>query len=289
MTRTVWFNGEFLPATQAHIDIDDGGWLHGAGLFETMRAEHGTVFRLEAHLARLMRSAEKLLSPIPLDALPGRAALEQLLRQNDLSMARLRLTVSAGPLREDEGEDGPRLAVAATALPLAPPAERLYERGVRVLISPYRQCTTDPTAGHKTTCYLPRLLALRAAQQAGCQEALWFTEFNHVAEGSISNVFVVREGVLRTPPIETPVLPGIARAAVLALAGEQGVTTQEQPLSVNDLLDADEVFLTNVMMQAMPVVAVERRDIKAGKVGALTRSLRTAFQRLVEKECTQHG
>lgn len=289
MTRQVWLNGSFLPETDARIGIDDGGWLHGAGLFETMRAEAGRVFRLEAHLGRLLRSAEKLLSVMALDALPGRAQFEELLARNELTSARLRLTVTAGSMRADADAHKRPLSVCLTATPMAPYPIRFHEQGIAVVVSPYRQCTTDPTAGHKTVCYFPRLLALREAQRAGCEEALWFTEFNHLAEGSISNVFIVRDSVLRTPALETPVLPGIARSAVLELAQARGMRTEFAPLIIDDLLDADEVFLTNVAMQVMPVIRVERRDIKESKVGPVTRELLDSFRELVRKECNEDG
>jgi len=289
VNREVWLNGSFLPETDARIGIDDGGWLHGAGLFETMWAESGRVFRLEAHLGRLLRSAEKLLSVVALDSLPGRAQFEELLARNELTDARLRLTVTAGSMREDVEAQRRPLSVCLTAFPAATYPARFYEEGVAVVVSPYRQCTSDPTAGHKTVCYLPRLLALRDARRAGCEEALWFTEFNHLAEGSISNVFIVRDSVLKTPALETPVLPGIARSAVLELAQARGMRTDFAPLTIDDLLDADEVFLTNVAMQVMPVVRVEQRDIKESKVGPVTRELLGSFRELVRKECNEDG
>ncbi len=289
MSREVWLNGSFVPAGDARIGIDDGGWLHGAGLFETMRAECGRVFRLEAHLGRLLRSAEKLLGFAALEPLPGRVQFEELLARNELTSARLRLTVTAGSMREDADAESKPLSVCLTATPAISYPPRFYEQGVAVAVSPYRQCTSDPTAGHKTVCYLPRLLALRDARRAGCEEALWFTEFSHLAEGSISNVFVVRDSVLRTPALETPVLPGVARAAVLELAQAEGMDTDFTPLTIDDLLDADEVFLTNVAMQVVPVIRVERRDIGAGEVGRWARALLDSFRKLVRKECNEDG
>ena len=289
MTREVWLNGSFVPEPDARIGIDDGGWLHGAGLFETMRAEAGKVFRLEAHLGRLLRSAEKLLGFAALEVLPGRAQFEELLARNELTSARLRLTVTAGSMRDDADAQSKPLSVCLTAAPATSYPARFYEHGVAVVVSPYRQSTSDPTAGHKTICYLPRLLALRDARRAGCEEALWFTEFNHLAEGSISNVFIVRDSVLKTPALETPVLPGVARGAILELAQARGLRTGFAPLTIDDLLDADEVFLTNVAMQVVPVVRVERRDLNKGEVGPVARELLSSFRELLRKECNENG
>lgn len=285
MTSTVHLNGEFVDAASAHVSVYDGGWLHGAGLFETMRAENRSVFRLESHLDRLSRSAEKLLVPVPRDALPSPSTLAELLDRNALSDARVRLTVSAGAVHGESVEHRTDLTVCATASALTSYPHDFYERGVHVTICTYRVSPSDPLAGHKTTSYLPRLLALRDAQQARCVEALWFTTANRLAEGSISSVWIVRDGVLKTPPLDTPVLPGIARGVILEIAKEIGIETRSCPLTIDDLLDADEVLLTNAIMQVMPVIRVERRDIAAARVGPIAKRLLEQYRGLVAKEC----
>jgi branched-subunit amino acid aminotransferase/4-amino-4-deoxychorismate lyase len=172
-----------------------------------------------------------------------------------------------------------------TASPLSGYPPELYSRGISTVISPYRQGPHDPLAGHKTTCYLPRLMALRAAQSHACTEAIWFTHNNLLAEGSISNVILVNEGELLTPPVDTPVLPGLARALVLSLARDSGINVNEQALTINDLLSADEVLLTNSIMQVMPVVKIERHDVGGGQVGAMGRKLLEAYREVVTREC----
>lgn len=285
MTATVYLNGRFVPEHEARVSVFDGAFLHGAGLFETMRAENGRVFRLEAHMERLRRSAGRVLTPIERVDLPVESVFQELLERSGLPDARVRLTVSAGSLRDAEAVDQPALTVCATASPLSAYPKELYERGVHVAVCDYRVATSDPVAGHKTTSYLPRLLGMRFAQEKRCLEAIWFNTRNQLAEGSISNVFTVRGGVLKTPPLETPVLPGIARGVVIELAAASGVACEQVPLGIDDLLDADEVFLTNAIMQVMPVIRVERRDIGEGKVGSITRRLGEAYRTLVGEEC----
>jgi len=285
VTPLVYLNGEFLPAADAKVSIDDGGWLHGAGLFETMRAENGRVFRLESHVARLIRSASTLLRPIERGDLPSRVDFLELLQRNELKVARVRMTVSAGPMQTRDESEGVPLTVCVTTSPLSPPAARLYETGVQVVICNFRLSPSDPLAGHKSTAYISRLIALREAQRGRCMEALWFTTANRLAEGSITNVFIVKDGVLRTPPLDTPVLPGIARGVVLELSGDLGIETREEPLTIDDLLDADEVLLTNAIMQVMPVTRVEKRDIGDGCAGPQARQLLEAYRNLVRKEC----
>jgi len=285
VTPIIYINGSYLPEAEAMINVDDGGWLHGAGLFETMRAERGRVFRFEQHIARLRRSAEVILRPLDRYVLPDEDLVTELLRRNELKSARLRLTVSAGSMRNDSETDLPPPTVCLTASPLVQYPPAMYEQGIQVVICPHRVSPSDPTAGHKTTSYLPRLIGLRAAQHAGCLEALWFTTKNNLAEGCISNVFLVTKGVLRTPPVDTPVLPGTARGVVLELARDMNLETREEPLTINDLLDADEVFLTNAIMHVMPHVRVEKHDIGNARVGETTRNLLGAFRELVNEEC----
>ena len=286
MTPYVYLNGEFVKEADARVSVYDGGWLHGAGLFETMRAENGRVFRLESHIDRLCSSASKLLSPIDRETLPDARVLAELLDRNGLKVARVRLTASAGSVLTESPEGSPRPTVCATAAPLTGYPREAYERGVTVVVSKFRQSPYDPVAGHKTTAYLPRLIGLREAQQAGCVEAIWFTTSNQLAEGSISNVFVVREGVLKTPPVDTPVLPGIARSVVLGLAAQCEMENRQVSLTIDDLLDGDEVFLTNTIMQIMPVIRVEKHDIGEGKVGSITKRLGEQYRELVRKECS---
>ena len=289
MSKVVYLNGECIPAERAVVSVYNGGWLHGAGLFETMRAENGCVFRLDAHLDRLCASAERLVMPVERSALPDDAALRNLLERNGLSEARVRLTVSAGNmLATDDPQEMP-LTVCATVAPLAAYPQKLYDTGIAVLISKYRQSSADPLAGHKTTNYLPRLIALRDAQKAACLEALWFTPENLLAEGSISNVFIVTDGKVATPPIDTPVLPGIARALVLQMCTDEGTKAEERPININDLLDADEAFLTNSIMQVMPICRVERRDIGEGEPGPVTRKLFKGYRERVVRECLSDG
>jgi len=287
VAKTVYLNGRWLSEDQAKVSVFDGGFLHGAGLFETIRVEYGRPFRLESHINRLRTSAEKLLRPLSRETLPPPADVVELVRKNTLDAARVRLTVTAGPMRTDEERDDADLTACMTASPLSGYPPQFYQTGVQVRICSFKQSPDDPTTGHKTTCYLPRLLGLREAHAAKCVEAVWFTTQNELAEGSISNIFLVADGKLATPPLTTPVLPGIARGVVLELAEKLGIAAEERRLCIDDLLDAKECFLTNSIMQVMPVVRVERRDIGLGKPGEVTRSLMEAYRETVRKECSE--
>ena len=286
MPDVVYLNGKLLPAIDANISVYDGGFLHGAGLFETMRADHGRVFRFAAHVDRMLASAEKLGLPIERPDLPLTKDIEELLIANELPSARVRMTVTVGSLHPaDTAKDRPLLNVCVTATRLPPYPDELFTRGMSVMITTFTQSTTDPLAGHKTVNYLPRLLALRHAQKFNCTEALWFTPQNYLAEGCVSNVFIVRDGALATPPLNTPVLPGTARAVVLEIARELSINAEEKHLNINDVLDADEIFVTNSSMQVAPVCRVEKKEVGTGKPGPVTTRLRDAFRTKVDTEC----
>ncbi len=288
MSGMVYCNGGFVPEPEASVSVYDGGWLHGAGLFETMRAEDGRIFRLESHLNRLLQSTRRILKPMQRDEIPDESVFLELLERNLLRAARIRMTVTAGSMIA-KGSDEPSqpINICITANPLAPYADSYYEKGVPVIICPYKISPSDPTAGHKTTAYLPRLLGMREAQVAKCMEAIWFTTQNLLAEGSITNVFVVKNKILKTPPLDTPVLPGIARSVVMEIAEEEKMEVSQCALTIDDLLDADEVFLTNAIMEVMPVVRVEKHDIAESKVGPVAQRLRECYRQKVRKECRE--
>lgn len=282
----VYLNGEWRTRRDAAVSADDRGLLQGAGLFETMIARNGRVWRLERHLARMKRSSEALALPLPPDFADLPAIADELLRRTALRTAKVRLTVTAGAPDVDAARSI-RPTSLLSAAPFEPYPDVLYDRGMTVLVSRYRQSRDDPLAGHKTLSYLSRLAALQAAYRSGCQEALWFTPDLTLAEGSISSVFVLSAGRLRTPPLDTPVLPGITREAVLELARDSSVETVEESLTIDDVLDADEVFLTNVGLGVMPVCRVERKAIGDERPGALTQRFRVELTALIERET--HG
>jgi branched-chain amino acid aminotransferase len=278
MHEQIYYNGQLVSIKEAAISVSNPSFLHGVGLFETLRAYDGKPFRLAEHVERLRASAHRFNMPVAdaIEKIPS--AVEQTLEANKLADARVRITVTP-PGSMDEPHQI-TLLVRAEETRGYPP--ELYEKGMAVCVqTDFRQSRTDPLAGHKTTSYLPRLLALRNAQDRHCGEALWFTPENLLAEGCMSNVFVVREGTLKTPPLDTPILPGITRAAVIELAQENDMAFEEAPCTIDDVLKADEVFLTNAIMEVMPVTRVERHPVNNAAIGPLTRKLADAYKSLI--------
>jgi branched-chain amino acid aminotransferase len=296
MSDYVHLNGQLIPYEDATIAAGDAGLLHGAGLFETMRARNGRLFRARHHLDRLTRSAQALSIPVALGESQLAEMAADLLDANGLRDARLRLTVTRGDLHAATAEDPtPPVTLLLTAAEFQPYPAALYDKGMTVVVGSYKQNPESPVTGHKTTSYLDRLLALREAQAVKAGEALWFTAHtNCLAEGSISNVFLVdKDGVLCTPPLTVPekanqrlCLPGITRQAVLELATAQGVLPHERLLTIHDVLAAKEVFLTNAIMGLMPVTAIEKHAVATGKPGPMTAQLRDAYEKLLVSETT---
>ncbi len=283
MNGRVFLNDGLVEAEKAGVSVADSGLLYGAGLFETMRSRNGVVFRIQDHLDRLFLSAATLSIAHSYDKPYIGRAVDSLLQANQLKDARLRLTLTGGPLTESEEQRKPTLLITATEF--RPYPADYYKTGVLAVLCPFRQNSTDPTCGHKTTSYYPRLLALNLAHQRRAAEAIWFTTENRLAEGSVSNVFLVKNSILQTPSVETPVLPGIARKTVLELARRQSIEVVEKDLFITDLLEADEVFLTNVIMEVLPVINLEKHTLGDGQVGPVTQKLRDAFAQAVEQEC----
>lgn len=283
MAEKVFLNDKLVDIDKACISVSDSGFLYGAGIFETMRSCNGVVFALKDHLDRLFFSAKSLSINNTYDKKFVTDAIYKTLRANKLADARLRLTLTGGPMSQPEEQRRATLLITAAKLQPYPP--EYYQNGVLVVLCPFRQNTTEPIYRHKTTNYFSRMLGLRLAHEKMAAEALWFTTDNRLAEGCISNVFLVKDSVLYTPPIETPVLAGVARKTVCQLALQKSIELIEKDLSIDDLLAADEIFLTNVIMQIMPVSKVEKHTAGDGKVGAMTKKLQKYFDDFVKSQC----
>lgn len=294
-----FINGELVATDQAKISAHDAGVQHGVGLFETMQAFNGRVFRLDAHIARLIDSAGELGLTRSLRHGPLCETVEHTLEANAMREARLRLTVTGGDLSllgrarggADAPDHAPTILCVANEPTRYPPA--FFERGVTVTIADGRANPFEPTAGRKTLNYWSRLRALADAASAGAGEALWFTVTNHLCGGSVSNVFLVKDEALLTPiargeegasSMPMPVLAGITRAAVIELAESLEIPVHKQMLSIDDLLQAEEVMLTNSSWQVLPVTAVEREGIGDGEVGPITGKLRVGLLEMIERE-----
>ena len=277
--------GRVQPMDEATVSAQDAGLLLGAGLFETLRTYGGRPFRLGAHLKRLRESGTFFRIVVRETDRQVADILAHLLESNGVPDARVRITATRGSLGGAlDDDESPPATLLVTAGSMTPYPAELYDRGATVVLSDIRANETDPTVFHKTTGYLRNLLALRDAHRAQATEAILFNTKNRLAEGALSNIFLVRGGGLFTPPVEDGLLAGITRAAVLELAAETGVPAEQRSLTVQDLLEADEAFLANSIMEILPIARIERREIGGGKPGPATRRLAEAYRDLVARE-----
>lgn len=283
MEQIVYLNGSLVPRSQARISPFDLGFLYGYGLFETMRAYSGRIFRLEKHLERLLKSAKAL--SLPLDAFDLKRACHDTLKANKLKEARIRLTVSIG-----EGEAtpdpprNPRPTVFVTATKYVPLSAETYRNGYRVVVSTIDQDSQSPLSHLKSANYLNYILARREAKASGADEAILLNERGSLCEGSTSNIFLVSKKNLITPGEESGCLPGITRQVVIELAQGLGISLARREVRLEELLHADEAFLTNSIMELMPVAEVNGQRIGRGKV---TERLMSAYKEAVAEETKQ--
>lgn len=299
MANNVHLNGRLAPADQAMISVWDAGFLHGASTFTTMLAHRGKVFRFGRHLDRLMDTAEALNLRVLTTPERLTAATYELLAANELAEARIRLTLTPGSIRmitpvpppaeTAAGETAPALPeptvlITADPVPAYPP--QWYEQGIGVVVSSLKQMAGEAVFGQKTGCYLPRILARQEAAAKGAEEALWFTPDNRLAEACFCNVFLLLDGKVCTPPLDTPVLAGVVREAVLELCGRLNIPCDsDATLTVHEMLSAQEMFLTSSTSGIRPVVRVERHAVGDEKPGAVTRRLMAAYRELLDQEC----
>ena len=295
MEEIVYLNGSLAPRSQARVSVFDHGFLYGYGLFETMRAYHGTIFLLGRHLERLLSSAEVIgLSSGLADIDLGRACIDTL-KANNLKDARLRLAASRGEVDSFPGssiESMPTVLVTARSYSALP--SQIYDKGFKVGVSSLRRCSQSPLSRLKSANYLLSVLARMEAEAAGLDEALLLNEQGFLTEGSISNVFFATSSSLITPPVESGILPGITREVVMGLAVALGVKVAEENVGLEDLEKFDEAFLTNSVMEIMPLVEVRDAGkiitIGSGKPGKITRRLMAAYRQMVERETSLfHG
>jgi len=290
MEEIVYLNGSLIPRSQARVSAFDYGFLYGYGLFETMRAYHGTIFLLERHLKRLLNSAAVIgLSPELAEIDLGKACTDTLMA-NGLQDARLRLTVSRGEADSFPGSGTnimPTVLVTARSYQALP--AQIYNKGFRVGVSSFRRYSQSPLSRLKSANYLLNVLAKGEAEAAGLDESLLLNERGFITEGSISNVFFVSHSGLVTPPVESGILPGITRKVVMEMAGVLGINATEGEVRLEDLGQFGEAFLTNSVMELMPLVEVRDNvggiiTIGSGKPGKLTKRLMAAYREMVEGE-----
>jgi branched-chain amino acid aminotransferase len=279
----VYLDGHFVAKEKALVSVFDHGFLYGDGIYETMRAYGGRLFLLKKHLTRLKHSADAISLTLPLSLEKIGNVLIESLKVNKLQDAYVRLHISRGP-----GEIGldPALCPATTMVITAKPFKdypgTYFERGVAVAIVKTRR--NHPLAlppSIKGTNFLNNILAKIEAKKARAFEGIMLNWQGYVAEGTISNIFLVKKGVLYTPHLETGILEGVTRDLVLRLAARKKIDVYERLLRPRNIYGADECFITNSTMEIMPVTKVDKKFIGSGRPGPVTAALLQAYKKEV--------
>lgn len=278
----VFFNGDMVLEEEALVSVRDRGFLYGDGVFETLRSYNGRPFLIEDHLQRLASSAQALVIPLRYGPEGLRSAVENLLRLNRLTDAIIRVTLSRGETSHYglQPPETPQPTLIIQTHPFHPHPEGSYRQGVRLAISAYRRSTTCPLARHKTANFLTGIMARQEAAKREVQDALFLNTEGQVCEATVSNIFMVESGRVVTPSLQANILPGITRKKVLAICQGEGITASEELFGAERLLQADEVFLTNSLMEIMPVSCIEDKGIGKTVPGKTTRRLMEAYKGL---------
>ena len=272
-----WVDGKRVDPASAQIYVTDRGFTLADGIFETMRAYDGAIFRYDDHMARLSRGAERLGLPRPASMVP---TLQHAIRE--LRAARVnavvRLTVSRGTgrhgLMPNRGET-PTVVLFAQEL-------TTFKTSISVRTASGRRNERSMSTGIKTLSYTDGILALLEVSAKGAEDAIFLDTGGHVSEATASNVFLVKDGIVRTPPTSCGAFPGITRSLVIELLHGMRIPCTDDPVTTSELARADEVFLTSSVREIVPVDTVDGRALKAP--GQITTALIGAYAAKVRVE-----
>jgi len=283
----IYIDGKFYPKEEAKISVFDHGFLYGDGVFEGIRAYSGRVFRLEEHLDRLYDSAKTIDLAVPITKEEMTAAIIETCKRNNLKDAYIRPIVSRGV--GDLGLD-PRKCEKATVVIMAVEWGALYgdlyEKGLKAITVSVRRNPAEALPPNvKSLNYLNNILAKIEANCKGGDEAIFFDTNGYVSEGSGDNIFVIKNGVIITPPTLNN-LRGITRMVAIEIATSLGIPVQERNMGYYDLYCADEVFVTGTAAEVAPITWIDGRSIGTGKPGPITRQCMEQFKIVVQKEGT---
>ena len=286
MALKIYLNGKIVDASRATVSVYDHGLLYGDGVFEGIRSYNRLVFKLNEHLDRLYESAHTLLIQIPLSKEQLATAVVDTLKANHLRDAYIRLVVTRGV--GDLGLD-PRKCRQATTFIITDKIvlypDRIYKDGMEIVTVPTpRNLTEALNPQIKSLNYLNNILAKIEAINSGVEEALMLSSHGYVAECTGDNIFIVKKGVLLTPPPYAGVLRGITRGAVMQCAAKARIAVQEEMLTRHDLFNADECFLTGTAAEIAPIVRIDGRLIGTGKPGKRTLSLMRDFRTMTHTD-----
>jgi branched-chain amino acid aminotransferase len=282
----IYIDGKFYPKEEARISVYDHGLLYGDGIFEGLRVYDGNIFRLDNHLERLYESAKTIMLKIPLELPEMREACAETVRRSKLRDGYIRLVITRGV--GDLGLD-PRKCPRATVIIIVDKIkmfpEEFYTKGLEVATVPTTRNTADALNPKiKSLNYLNNVMAKLEANNMGVEEGLLLNSQGYVTEGTGDNIFIVKEGILQTPPTYDGALAGITRSSVIKMARDMGYTVEKKTLTRHDLYNAEECFLTGTAAELIPVVKIDGRVIGPGKPGPIFKRLLDEFRKITRTD-----
>jgi len=284
-TPLIYLNGLFWPLDKANISVLDRGFAYGDGLFETFRAYSKEVFRLEDHLDRLFHSAHLIFLELPMTRSEIRSAIYTTMELNRLSDSIIRLTATRG--EQDSGinidhDSPPTIVIQARPVKAIP--ETAYEKGIAISLFKNSALSTQGVPNQIKSCnYLSHIILREKALKEGSFEGILLDHNNNVTEGTISNIFIIKNNELRTPLLNEFVLRGVTRQAVLDLALANNISCKEEKITEKELYEADELFITNSGIEILPVCKVNRCKFRDGKPGLMTKYIHKLFLKSFEE------
>ncbi len=274
----MYIDGRFVPESEARVSVFDHGFLYGDGVFEGIRVYKGVVFKLREHIDRLYDSAKAIMLEIPLSKEEMIKAVLETLKRNNLRDAYIRLIVTRGV--GDLGIDPRKCSKPSVIIITREMKPLLGRKSVSLIISSVRRDNVDATSHQaKSLNYLNSILAKLEAIKAGADDAILLDNRGFVSEASAANLFLVKNGVIITPPQTAGILPGITRGKVMELAESLGFRVEEREITPMELFTADEVFLTGTAAEIVPVAEIAGRKLPEAP-GKVTRRLMEEFEKL---------
>jgi branched-chain amino acid aminotransferase len=282
----IYLDGQHVTKENAKVSVYDHGFLYGDGIFEGIRIYNGNIFKCKEHLDRLYDSAKSIQLNIPLSPDEMLEAMAETIRLNEMRNGYIRLVVSRGagnlgldPLR------CPKASVIIIVEQLAIYPEEAYLTGLKTIsVSQRRNIPDALNPKIKSLNYLNNILVKIQSNYAGVGEAIMLNSQGYVTEGSADNIFIIKNGVLYTPPCYLGALEGITRNAIIDLCAKLGYSLREQPFTLHDVYVADEVFFTGTAAEVIAAYEVDGRTIGSGVAGPVTLELLAEFRKIVDQD-----
>lgn len=280
----VFLNGKFIPASKANISVFDRGLLYGDGLFETMRAYNGKVFALGEHLKRMAHGAKVLKIPFMNNTNKWHQIINKLLKLNNLQNhdSYIRTTLTRGI---DFGgllpKDNIKPTIIVAAKPISAIVKKRQRTGIRAITINFSKVSSQALS-IKSLNFIDNVIGIMMAKDMGAGEAIFTSPSKEILEGTISNIFIVKGNHIKTPLIKSGILPGITRQFVINLAKKMGLKISEVSIKRKDILNSDEAFITNSIMEITPLILIDKKIIGKGMPGKITRNIHKAYRCLIE-------